>query len=148
MLNRMIIQGNFVSTPELRQTQSGKSVISFRLAWSETYKETKTELYINCVAWGFTAEFISKYFVKGSQIIIEGRLISRSYEDESGTKKYVTELVADNCHFCGYRNTQNPNDINQNNPVNRPPKHDDYKQAVSKESFTQDKFTEDGDLPF
>ena len=80
MLNKMIIQGNFVTTPEIKQTQSGKSVTSFRLAWSETYKEVKSELFVNCVAWGYTAEFISKYFMKGSQIIVEGRLISRSYE--------------------------------------------------------------------
>lgn len=147
MLNKMIIQGNFVTTPELKQTQSGKSMISFRLAWSETYKETKTELYINCVAWGYTAEFISKYFVKGSQIIVEGRLISRSYEDESGTKKYVMELVADNCHFCGYRNTQNPSEINQASTVNRQTKNEYYKQQANQE-YTQDKFNEDGDLPF
>lgn len=147
MLNKMIIQGNFIATPELKQTQSGKSVISFRLAWSETYKETKTELYINCVAWGYTAEFISKYFVKGSQIIIEGRLISRSYEDETGNKKYVIELIADNCHFCGYRNTQNHTEINQEGTVKRQTKHDDYKQQLNQE-YTQDKFNEDGDLPF
>ena len=127
MLNKMIIQGNIVATPELRETQSGKSVISFRLGWNETYKETKSELFINCVAWGYTAEFISKYFIKGSQIIVEGRLISRTYEDENtATKKYVTELVVDNCHFSGYRNSP---------------------QNESNDNKSQ-KITEDGDLPF
>lgn len=137
MLNRMLIQGNFVTTPELKQTQSGKSVISFRLAWSETYKETKSELYINCVAWGYTAEFISKYFAKGSQIVIEGRLVSRSYEDESGTKKYVTELIVENCHFSGYKNTQQ---IDASEPQ--------QKQIKKQETYEQNKFQEDGDLPF
>lgn len=137
MLNRMLIQGNFVTTPELKQTQSGKSVISFRLAWSETYKETKSELYINCVAWGYTAEFISKYFVKGSQIVIEGRLVSRSYEDESGTKKYVTELIVENCHFSGYKNTPQIDASEQQ-----------QKQIKKQETYEQNKFQEDGDLPF
>lgn len=142
MLNKMIIQGNFIATPELKQTQSGKSVISFRLAWSETYKETRSELFVNCVAWGYTAEFISKYFMKGSQIIVDGRLISRSYEDESGTKKYTTELVVENCHFCGYRNPQNPAEINQqNNSIQKETKNTQL-------NYEQEKLDEDGDLPF
>lgn len=146
MLNKMIIQGNFVTTPEIKQTQSGKSVTSFRLAWSETYKEVKSELFVNCVAWGYTAEFISKYFMKGSQIIVEGRLISRSYEDDTGTKKYITELVVENCHFSGHKNaTQNNENETVNSISNVPPKNT-YKGK--NENYTQDKFKEDGDLPF
>lgn len=116
MINKIIIQGNLVADPELKHSKNGIAYSSFRLGWSDSYKDKKNELFINCVSWGSIAEFVSKYFSKGYQIIVEGRLISRSYEDEtSGKKIFITELVVERCSFCGRKNTiENNKDTVQN----------------------------------
>lgn len=101
MLNKTIVQGRLCADPELRRTNNGTAVCSFRLAWSETVKERETKLFLPCVAWQSTAEMASKYFGKGKEIIVEGRLSTREYEDRDGNRRSVTELTADRVHFCG-----------------------------------------------
>ena len=101
MLNNMILQGRFVQNLELKHSQSGVPLCSFRLAWNERYGDKEQTLFLNCVAYRNTAEFVEKYFRKGDQAIVEGKLTSRSYEDKEGQKKYVTELIVDRVHFCG-----------------------------------------------
>lgn len=101
MVNRTIIQGRMVADAEMRRTQSGTAVCSFRLAWSETVKERETRLFLPCVAWGNTAEMICKYFPKGKEAVVEGRLSTREYEDRNGQKRSVVELTVDRIHFCG-----------------------------------------------
>ena len=92
--------------PELRQTQSGLSVLSFSIARTRTFEnkatgEKETDFF-DCVAWRKTAEFIAKNFHKGKQIIVEGELQTRSYEDSQGNKRRVTELVVNQAHFAGW----------------------------------------------
>ena len=105
MVNRMILQGRLCSDPELRRTNSGTAVCSFRVAWSETIKDRETKLFLPCVAWQGTAEMICKHFAKGKEIIVEGKLSSREYEDKTGNKRTVVELTADRVHFCGSKDS-------------------------------------------
>lgn len=100
MVNHVIVQGRLVVDPEMRQTQSGTNVCSFRVAWSEKYKETETKLFLPCTAWRGTGEMISKYFSKGKEIVVEGRLSTREWEKD-GEKRSMIELTVDRAHFCG-----------------------------------------------
>lgn len=101
MLNKTTIQGRLVADPEIRNTQGGTSVCSFRVAWSETYKERERTLFISCSAWGGLGEMIGKHFTKGKEIIVEGALETREYEAKDGAKRSVIELRVDKAHFCG-----------------------------------------------
>lgn len=101
MVNRMILQGRLCADPEMRRTQNGTAVCSFRVAWSETIKDRETKLFLNCVAWQGTAEMICKYFRKGKELAVEGRLSTREYDDRDGNRRSVTEMTVDRIHFCG-----------------------------------------------
>ena len=101
MLNRTILQGRLCADPEMRRTQSGVAVCSFRVAWSEKYKDHETKLFLSCVAWRTTAEMICKYFRKGKEILLEGKLSTREYQDKNGNDRSVTEMTVDRVHFCG-----------------------------------------------
>ncbi|MBQ9392819.1 MAG: single-stranded DNA-binding protein [Oscillospiraceae bacterium] len=102
MLNRVVIMGRLVRDPELRRTQSGISVTSFRLACDSDFKSQsgeRTTTWIDVVAWRQTAEFVSKYFAKGRMAVVEGRLQSRDWTDKDGNKRTTIEIVADNVYF-------------------------------------------------
>lgn len=101
LINKTIVQGRLVRDPETRTTQSGVAVCSLTVAWSEKYKETETKLFLNCTAWRQTGEFIQKYFQKGQEIVVEGKLSTRKYTDKEGQERSVTELTVDQAHFCG-----------------------------------------------
>lgn len=101
MVNRTILQGRLCADPEMRRTQNGTAVCSFRVAWSETVKDRETKLFLNCVAWQGTAEMICKYFRKGKELAVEGRLSTREYDDRDGNRRSVTEMTVDRVHFCG-----------------------------------------------
>lgn len=101
MVNRTILQGRLCADPEMRRTTNGTAVCSFRVAWSETVKDRETKLFLNCVAWQSTAEMICKYFRKGKELAVEGRLSTREYDDRDGNRRSVTELTVDRVHFCG-----------------------------------------------
>lgn len=101
MVNKLILQGRLVADPELRQTQVGVAVCSFRVAWSEKYKETETKLFLPCTAWRGTGEMIAKYFHKGKEIILEGKLSTRSWKDNNGNDRQTTELTVERAHFAG-----------------------------------------------
>ena len=113
MLNCSIIQGRLTADPELRHTNSDLSVTSFSVAVDRDYTkqgEEKQADFINVVAWRKTAEFVDKYFRKGSQIIVQGRLQTRKWKDNDGHNRYATEIVADHINFCGSKK-DNPADI-------------------------------------
>jgi len=102
--NKVILIGNLVADPELKQTQSGISVTSFRIAVGRRFSSRAAEGaqqtdFINIVAWRNTAEFIAKYFQKGRSILITGSLQTRDWTDQNGQKRYVTEVVADEAQF-------------------------------------------------
>ena len=98
-VNKIILIGNLGKQPELKQTKSGKPVASFSLATSEKYNnETKTEWH-NIVAWNKTAELCGQYLKKGSKVYIEGKLQTRSWDDQNGNKRYTTEVIANIVQF-------------------------------------------------
>ena len=102
MLNKIILMGRLVKDPELRRTQSGTAVTSFRIAVDRDFKSqdgSKQADFFDVVAWRGTAEFVSKYFTKGRMAIVEGRLQTRDWTDREGGKRVATEIVADNIYF-------------------------------------------------
>ena len=103
MLNHITIMGRLTRDPELRRTGSGIAVASFTVAVDRDFGgrdggERETD-FIDCVAWRQTGEFVSKYFTKGSMIVVSGRLQIRSWTDKDGNKRRTAEVVADNCYF-------------------------------------------------
>ncbi len=100
MINNVTIMGRLTANPELRTTNTGKSVTSFTVAVDRNYDREQTD-FINIVAWNKTAEFIERYFRKGSMIAIQGSIQTRNYEDKNGNKRTAVEVVADNVSFCG-----------------------------------------------
>lgn len=105
-LNRVMIMGNLGAKPELRYTKSGTGVTTLRVATNESYtdsegqKQDKTEWH-SVVVWGKTAENCEKYLDKGRTVLVEGKLQTREWEDDSGNKKYITEVVANSVQFVG-----------------------------------------------
>ena len=106
MINRVVLMGRLVSDPELKTTGSGLSVTSFRIAVDRSYvkagEERKAD-FIDIVCWRNQAEFVCRYFGKGSMIAVEGQLQTRTYQAKDGTNRYVTEVVAENVSFTGER---------------------------------------------
>ena len=104
-LNKVVLAGRITADPELKQTASGISVLSFTIAVNRGYVSKNSEQgerqadFINVVAWRSTAEFISKYFRKGSAICVTGSIQTRSWQDQQGQKRYATEVVADEAAF-------------------------------------------------
>ena len=103
MLNHITIMGRLTRDPELRRTGSGVAVASFTVAVDRDFSgrdggERETD-FIDCVAWRQTGEFVSKYFTKGSMMVVSGRLQIRNWNDKDGNKRRTAEVVADNCYF-------------------------------------------------
>ena len=107
MLNKCFFQGRLVKDPELRHTQSGTAVASFSLAVDRDFKDKatgeKVTDFIDCVAWRSTAEFVSRYFAKGSMAVVVGALQIRSWDDKDGNKRRTAEVVAESVYFAGQK---------------------------------------------
>ena len=105
MLNHIVIMGRLGKDPELRRTQSGVAVATFNVAVDRDFKDKATGQratdWITCVAWRSTAEFVEKYFAKGSQVLVAGRLPMRDWTDKDGNKRISAEVQADNVYFAG-----------------------------------------------
>ena len=104
MVNCAVIMGRLVADPELRTTSNGISVTSFAVAVDRRFArqgEDRQADFIDIIAWRQQAEFICKYFRKGSMIAIQGSIQTRTYEDKNGNKRKAVEIVADNVSFCG-----------------------------------------------
>lgn len=140
MLNVVAIMGRMVKDPELKTTNSGKSVCSFRIANDSGYKDAGGQSqtnWLDVTAWGKTAEFVCKYFPKGALIAIVGRLQSRNYQDKSGNNRNAVEVVVNNVSFAG-----NKEPAQSQNVANR---------AVSAPVAANNEYEpieDDGDLPF
>lgn len=95
--NKVQLIGNLGNAPEVRNTESGKKLVRFSLATSETYRNAKGEKvketqWHNLIAWGKVAEIAEKYLTKGTEVAIEGKLMNNNYTDKDGNKKYNTEI--------------------------------------------------------
>jgi single-strand DNA-binding protein len=100
MINSVNFQGRLVRDIELKYTDSQVAHTEFTVAWSEKYKEAETKCFLRCKAWRQTAEFLSKYFAKGQEIAISGRLVTEEWEKD-GEKQSRTICMVDKAHFCG-----------------------------------------------
>ena len=131
--------GRLSRNPELRQTTTGKSVASFTIACSRGRKDANgKELvdWIPVVAWEHTAEFVCKYFEKGSLIAIDGRLQSRTYKDRDGNNRATIEIIANNANFAGAKSTGGgSNSVPAGGSYNEP-------------TVQYDEIEDEGDLPF
>ena len=102
MLNKITLQGRFVETPEEKVTPLGVTVTSFRFAWSEpTVDDSKNVIFITCTAWRSLAEHICKYFKKGKEAIISGKLTQRKWTDKEQKTHTENEIKVEEIHFCG-----------------------------------------------
>ena len=109
-MNKVILIGRLARDPELRTTSSGIASLNFSLAVARNFTNQNGEReadFINCVAWRKQAENMAKYCSKGSQVAVEGRITTRSYDAQDGTKRYVTEVVCDNVTFLGSKGSSN-----------------------------------------
>ena len=106
-LNKVVLCGRLTSDPELKTTATGISVVSFTLAVNRPYRNTEANAnqpsadFISVVAWRQRAEFIARYFKKGSSLCVTGSIQTRSWQDQQGQKRYATEVIADEVNFCG-----------------------------------------------
>ena len=107
MFNLVVLTGRLTADPELKTTTNGVSVSSFRIAVDRAYQKQGEERqadFIDIVAWRQTADFVCRYFKKGSMIAVQGSIQTRNYEDKQGNKRTAVEVVADNVSFCGSKN--------------------------------------------
>lgn len=105
--NKVILGGRLTADPELRQTPQGIAVTSFSIAVNRPYSKNAEQQqadFINCVAWRSTAEFITRFFRKGSSICVTGALQNRSWTDQQGQKRYATDVVVSEANFVDSRN--------------------------------------------
>ena len=145
MFNKTILMGRLVRDPELNQTTSGISVCKFTVAVNRPYQKDKERQadFINVTAWRQTAEFVSKYFSKGSIIIVEGKLQNNDYTDKEGVKHYSMQVMADNVNFGGSKSEMSQAETNSNAIVQTvegaslPPNLDEFEEILS-----------DGEIPF
>ena len=147
-LNKVVLCGRLTADPELKQTTSGIAVVSFTLAVNRRFQSKSADGtqaqqadFISVVAWRQTAEFISRYFRKGSALCVTGSIQTRSWQDQQGQKRYATEVVADEAMFVDSKN-ESGNAFSAD-PYNAP--------SYSSSPASAPKFEElktDDDLPF
>lgn len=136
-MNKVIMIGNLAADPETRTTQSGVTQCTLRIAVQRRFADKQTGKresdFFNVICWRNTAEFAAKYLTKGRKIAVEGSLQTRSYDAQDGSKRYVTEIIADNVEFC---------DSRQEGTQKHAPRDDG--------EYNDDSFTEvdDDELPF
>lgn len=123
--------GRLTRDVELRNTGTGKAVCNYTIAIDSSYGENKQTHFINCVAWQQQAEFLDKYFQKGSMVIVHGHMSVRTWEGKDGKKNYITEVVADEINFGESKTTQNSNGKYQNQTQN-----EDQNQDQAQDAFT------------
>ena len=143
MLNVVAIMGRLVADPELRTTQQGTNVCTFRIACERSYTpkgQQRQADFVDIVAWGKTAEFICKFFQKGSMIAIDGSLQTRNYQDKQGNKRTAVEVVANNISFAGAKAADKPAAASYDQQTRN-----HVQQANAPQSAPQPRFT-DGQL--
>jgi single-strand DNA-binding protein len=155
MLNHIVLMGRLTRDPELRRTQTGTPVASFSLAVDRDFggrdgAERQTD-FIDIVAWRSTAEFVSKYFVKGQMAVVSGRLQIRDWTANDGSKRRSAEVVADNVYFGESKRDRDsgraPYAQPQQPSAGYPAQNSGYTAPVTGSDFAE-LDDDDGDLPF
>lgn len=109
MANKIVLSGNLVKAPELRETSNGKSVATFSLAVKRDYSE-ETDFF-NIIVWGKQAENCAKYLDKGSKVLVVGQLQNKSYEAKDGSKRTVTEINASEVEFLTFKEKEEKEEV-------------------------------------
>lgn len=113
-MNKVILMGRLTRDPEVRYTQTNNTLVAnFSLAVNRRFTregDTQTADFINIIAWSKTGEFVSKYFKKGQQVGVIGRIQTRSWDDQSGQKRYATEVVAEEVYFADSKRNNDDSD--------------------------------------
>ena len=142
-MNKAILIGNLATDPETRTTASGVSVCTFRLAVQRRFANqqgVREADFLNIVAWRQTAELCARYLSKGRKVAVEGSIQTRSYDAQDGSKRYVTEIVADNVEFLG-----SPQGERQQRADDAPPPPPEPTGFSGSDGFTD---VDDDELPF
>jgi len=155
MLNHITLMGRLTRDPELRYTQTGTGVASFSIAVERDFGsreggERQTD-FIDIVAWRNTAEFVSKYFVKGQLVAVSGRLQIRDWQDKDGNKRRSAEVVADNVYFAESKKSREGGDGGYQGYSPAPPSQSyssDYSAPSESSAFSELDDADDGELPF
>lgn len=128
MMNNVVLMGRITHDLELKSTANGVNVVSFTLAVERSFVkqgEQRQADFIDCVAWRNTADFITKYFRKGSMIAVAGKIQTRNYEDKNGNKRKAVEVVVDEASFCGEKNNNTAPSLSVAPPANDVDENDD-----------------------
>ena len=139
-MNKAILVGRLTKDPEMRTTSSGIAVTSFTVAVNRNYSDQSGERqtdFINCVMWRKQAENVAKYCTKGSLVAVEGRIQTRSYDHQDGSKRYVTEVVCDSVNFLSSKGSNNSEPMNFNTNENT--------SDIETTDVTEDPFKDFGD---
>lgn len=149
-LNKVILMGNLTADPEFKTTPSGVPVTTFSIAVGRRFAKESDEVkadFFNIVAWRQPAEFVSKFFNKGKSIVVVGSIQNRSYTTQDGQKRYITEIIADECTFAGNAgNGQNDAQYGlQGMSANI---HTTQPAPVSLQTANFEEISQDDDLPF
>lgn len=140
-MNKVILMGRLTKDPEVRYTQTSNAMVtSFTLAVNRRFAKPGEERqadFIQVVVWGKTAEFCSKYFKKGQQVGVIGRIQTRTYDDAQGQKRYVTEVIAEEAYFADTKRDGNSDALN-------------FENTFGSSAMPNDEFqiSSDDDLPF
>jgi single-strand DNA-binding protein len=153
-MNKVVLIGRLTRDPELRYTGSNTPVATFSLAVNRNFSNQNGEReadFINIVVWRKQAENVKNYLTQGSQVAIDGRIQTRSYDDQDGKKRYVTEVVADNVEFLGSKSSNKGSNEMMDNPFQVENEVDlkttDVKDDPFKDFGDEIKISDD-DLPF
>lgn len=139
-MNKIILTGRLAKDAELRYTPGkGTPVTTFSMAVDDGFGDNKKTYFFNIVVWGKSAEAVAQYTSKGSKVLVNGKLTNRDYQAKDGTKKYVTEVVADMYNGVEFLDNKNSNNAGSNQPSNNGGMtyDDDLGEPI-----------DDGDMPF
>ena len=157
-LNKVILIGNLTADPEYKTTPTGVAVTTFSIAVGRRFAKESDEVkadFFNVVAWRSLGEFVAKYFTKGKSIAIVGSIQNRSYTTQDGQKRYITEIIADECTFAGGVGSGQNEAQNGSQRVSQ-----NATQSISQSMFTSqaaqpsvqtanfEEISQDDDLPF
>lgn len=150
MLNKIILSGRLVRDPEMRTTQSGKSIASFTLAVERDFApqgQKKETDFINCTAWNCTADFMSRYFSKGSMATVCGSLQIQNYTDRDGNKRSAPNVNVENVYFAGEKRAEK-SDSGENRRSAAKGEGAYSSKPAAKQTFEEMEEATDDDLPF
>lgn len=156
-MNKVILAGRLARDPEVRYTQTGKAVATFSLAVNRRFSRSadgqNTADFIPIVVWDKLAEICGNYLVKGSQALVEGRIQVRSYDAQDGSKRYVTEVIAQDVEFMGSRPANAPAPTHQYGgsapaQMNQQPQHAPQRPAGGAAASFGSEVPPDEEIPF